>query len=101
MIARAVGTVDVHVAVHAILLGARWRTAEVHPAVGAVVFEVESLPGRLDLLTVTTPAVEKPVRAGADPLIVAHGNKIVPCAIIGYFDPPWLLGTTLEQRSLM
>jgi hypothetical protein len=91
VIARAVGAVDVHVPVHAILLRASGRAAEVYPAVGAVVFEVERLSGGLERLAVPAPALKKPVRAGGDPLVFAHGTKIVPCAIIVYL--PWFFGT--------
>jgi hypothetical protein len=92
VILRAVGAVDVHVTVHAILLRASGRAAEVYPAVRPVVFEIERFSGGLERLAVSAPALEKPVRTGVDPLVFAHGSKIVPRAIVVYF--PWLFGTS-------
>jgi len=88
VLARAVGAVNVHVAVHAALLRTFRRAAEVHPAVRAVEFEVERLSRRIERLTVPAPAIGKAVRAGGDPFIVAHGTNIVPCAIYVYLPLP-------------
>jgi len=49
--------VDVYVAVHAALLRAFGRAAEVHPAVGAIEFEVERFSRWIERLTVAAPAI--------------------------------------------
>ena len=67
--------------VYAILLRAPGRAAEVYPAMGAVVFEVERLSGGLERLAVPAPALKKPVRAGGDPLVFAHAINIVPSCL--------------------
>ena len=54
---RAIGAVDVYVAVHAALLRTFRRAAEVHPAVRAIELEVERLSRGIERLTVAAPAI--------------------------------------------
>ena len=70
----------VDVAVHSRLLGTRRRAAEVDPFVDTVELEIERPPVRTEGLAMSAPAVEKPVRAGGDPLFFVHAINISPPA---------------------
>ena len=68
------------VAVHSSLLWTcRWA-AKVDPFVDTVELEIERPPVRTEGLAMSAPAVEKPVRAGADPLFFVHAINISPPA---------------------
>ena len=61
---------------HARLLGAPWRAAEVDPFVDTVELEIERPPVRTEGLAMPAPAVQETMRPGADPLFFVHTFKI-------------------------
>src|SRR5437867_13116197 len=68
----ALGTVHVHMSVYPILMGACRLAAEVYPLVGTVELEVERAAVGLEWLSMAAPAVDEPMRSGADPLVIVH-----------------------------